>query len=332
MKSFLGLILLSLLAYQQALPKTLSQKRGASSVAKAKKAISQKRYKEALHELNNSKSEPNAEKLDLLAKAYRGLKDTKNETRTLEVLHLLEPTKLSITEELGNAYIKSEQLDKAAETFRAILKEDKKYMAAYEGLYHIFSKTKNNYEQRTVLQDMQKAFGDNAVVYTKLCRFYSEDSFFEKSLEYCEKAIKKNPRVAENYIYAGLDYKGKGLSEKSRNLIHQAAKKFPKSELAQYTAGTQNLEMKNWESAKYYFHRCVRANKASDKCWNELAKVALSLKDYSTSLSAFTKACELNHEHYTEFRNAASTVKFQNKEKGWSDRFQSAVSRCGKEN
>jgi tetratricopeptide (TPR) repeat protein len=289
-------------------------------------------YDQAIEHLKEaSAQQPTPANLSSLAEAYRRNKDYLDEIRTLEVLAQTQPKDAGVQELLGKSYLTTNNFDKSAEHYRKAIKLDHKRLSAYDGLYDVFAKSNNNYERRALLTDMQKAFGETPQVVTKLCRFYTQDNFIEKGREMCLKAVTLDPDIPDNHVFLALDYKDGKEVEQSLKIIQTAAKRFAKSEFAQYTAGTMNDEMKNYESARFYYRRCVKADPASDRCWAKLGQAALQLKDYQESLDAFRKACRLNsHAHYTEFRNATTTVRIWRVSQ-WTDKFSNAVENCGLE-
>lgn len=272
---------------------------------------------------------PSTANLSLLANAYKRSGNFVDEIRTLEVLAQKQSKEAPVFELLARAYFSSNNYDKSAESFRKSISLNKKRLSAYEGLYDVFTKTNNNYERRALLNDMQDVFGDSAEVSTKLCRLFSQDNFIEKGLDVCKKAIGLNPKIPDNHVFLALNYKSAKETEQSLKIVHTAAKNFSRSEFAQFTAGTMNDEIKNYETARYYYRRCVKVDKKSDRCWAKLAQASLQLKDYKESLSAFETACKINSRaHYTEFRNATTTVRIQ-RQSDWVDKFQNAVEKCG---
>jgi tetratricopeptide (TPR) repeat protein len=287
-------------------------------------------YEKAIeHFKSAAAAESSPANLTSLADAYRKNKSFADEIRTLEVLEQKQPKDVVVKELLGRAYLSISNFDKSAERYRKAIEMDKKRLSAYDGLFNVFTKANNNYERRTLLSDMQKVFGETAEVTTKLCRFYSQDNFIEKGIEMCLKAINLDPNIPENHIFLALNYKASKEVEQSLKIIQTAAKRFTKSEFAQFTAGTMNDEIKNYESAAFHFRKCTQTDPQSDRCWAKLGMVALNLRQFQESLDAFQKACKLNsHAHYTSFRNATTTVRIW-REAAWQDKFSNAAEMCG---
>ncbi len=289
-----------------------------------------KNYEKAIYHLKEAAAvEPNPTNLTALADAYRKNKNYLDEIRTLEVLAQRLPQDAAIQELLGRAYFTTSNYDKAGPYYRKAITLDKKRLGAYEGLYEVFTKANNNYERRALLTDMQSVFGDTPAVATKLCRFFSQDNYIEKSIEVCLKAVTLDPNIPDNHMFLALSYKSSKEIDQSLKIIQSAAKRFTKSELAQYTAGVMNDDIKNYESSRYYYRRCVKLDAKSDRCWVALGQAALQLRDYQESLDAFTTACKLNpRANYVTFRNATTTVRIQ-RQTPWENKFQNAVDGCG---
>lgn len=285
-------------------------------------------YDKAIQHLKEAAINPTKTNMFMLAEAYRKNKDFLNEIRTLEVLEQKNTKDPQVHELLGRAYFESKNMEKAAIHYRKALALDKKRGSAFDGLFTVFAATKNSYEQREILQDMLETFGDTPEVHTKMCRFLSQDSFFDKAIEHCKKAIELDRRIPENHVFLGMNYKGLKQIAQATKIIEQAAKSFPKSEFAQFTAGLVNDELKNWETSAHYYKRCIAADRESDRCYLGLAQGKLQTRDYKESLEAFIKACELNRSYYMALRNATSSVRLQKQER-WVDKFQQATEVCG---
>ncbi len=285
-------------------------------------------YEKAVQSLKRAAVNSSVKNMLMLADAYRKTGDHLNEIRALEVLEQKNPIDPEIHELLGRAYFETKNMEKSAVYYRKALAIDKKRTSAYDGLYEVFTKTNNNYERREVLQDMLEAFGDTAEVHTKMCRFLSQDSFYDKAIQHCKKAIELNSKIPENHVFLGMNYKGRGELGQAAKIIQQAAKNFSKSEFAQYAAGLINDDLKNWETATYYYARGTKADPESDRCFLGLAQGKLQTADYGEALTAFAKACSLNRAHYMAFRNAASTVRMK-KKTDWIEKFQTESEKCG---
>ncbi len=229
---------------------------------------------------------------------------------------------------LGHAYYNTRSFDKSAQHFRKSLGIDSKRRTTYDGLLKLFEAKKNKYESRTVYGDMIKAFGDDPQAFSGLCRLYTEDNLAEDAIASCQKAISIDAAIPDNHVYLGMAYKFTKDTAQAQKILMKAAQQFPDSELALYAAGQIGDEMKNWESAKHYYKRCVKVDPQSGRCQKRLASMAFQLKDYGESLAAFNKACQLDRTTLTEIRNATTQLRIQNTPE-WKDKFQQVADKCG---
>ncbi|HEX4923954.1 MAG TPA: tetratricopeptide repeat protein [Bdellovibrionales bacterium] len=285
-------------------------------------------YERAVTNLKEASQEANTETLFLLAEAYRGRKDYASEIRTLEVITQTNENDSRALELLGYAYFNSEDLNKSSQYFRKALAVDPKRRKSYDGLLKIFEVRKNRYESRVVYADMVKAFGEDSQAYSGLCRLYTEDNLSESSIESCRKAISIDPNIPDNHVYLGMSYKYLKDMPQAQKILNKAAKTFPDSELALWASAQLADEMKNWESARFYYRKCVKADPRSARCYKRLAMITFNLKEYQDSLDAFARACELDRTTYTEIRNVTSQLRIANVEE-WKEKFQEASDKCG---
>lgn len=285
-------------------------------------------YDRAVTHLKEASQDSTPEVLYMLAEAYRGRKDYPSEIRTLEVIIQTNESDARALELLGYAYFNSEDMNKSSQYFRKALAVDPKRRRSYDGLLKVFEARKNRYESRVVYADMVKAFGEDSQAYSGLCRLYTEDNLSESSIESCRKAISIDPKIPDNHVYLGMSYKYLKDMAQAQRILNKAAKSFPDSELALWASAQLADEMKNWESARLYYRKCVKADPRSSRCYKRLAMITFSLKEYQDSLEAFKRACELDRTTYTEIRNVTSQLRISNDEE-WKDKFQDASDKCG---
>jgi tetratricopeptide (TPR) repeat protein len=285
-------------------------------------------FENAIKHIKEASVTPNPATLYLLAEAYRGKADYLNEIRTLEVILQTDEKDAKANELLGHAYLNTRNFEKSTSYFRKSIALDPKRRTAYDGLLKQFEGKNNRYESRQIYQDMTKVFGEDAQAYSGLCRLYTEDNLAESSIETCRKSIEIDPDIPDNHVYLGMSYKFTKDTAQATKILMKAAQQFKKSELAQWAAGQLGDEMKNWESAKHFYRKCVAIDKQSARCYRRLAMVSFQLKDYEESLKAFNRACELDRTTLTDIRNATSQLRITNQEV-LKNKFQQASDKCG---
>lgn len=271
--------------------------------------------------------EPRALLLTEKAQELKG--DQQERIRLLELLRLKYSESEYLLLRLGDAYWLAKNTSKAVETLKTVIKKYPKRRSAYFELLDIYDKTKNNYENRILLSDMAEVFKTDPIVHTRLCKAYATNSFLEQGIEICTRAISLDPTVAENHVYLGLLKKYFKQVVQGERIIRKAAQQFPKSELAQFTAGQLNDEQKNFEAARRSYKACVATNKKSTRCWLGLAQACFQIRDYKQSLAAFENACKIEPTTARiEFRNAVTQLRLK-KELEQAEIFSKRYEFCG---
>lgn len=293
-----------------------------------KALISTKQIDEGLSVLKtiNTDIEPRA--LVLMAKAYDLKKEHAEEARVLELLKKSHPFSEYVMTSLAAAYFKAKLAPKSIEVLRELIKKQPKRKPAYFQLLDVFESTKNTYEIRILLDDMKTNFPKDAEVHARHCKYYSVGGFLEDADNSCSKAISLNPNFAENHVYLGITKKNLKETEQAEKIIKKAAQQFPKSELAQYTAGQLSDESKNWEMSARYYKTCVTHHPDSDRCQHYLAKSAFEIAQYDVALKAYSISCQKDPQARNDFRNAITFLRNKLKTE-LADEFNKKYERCG---
>lgn len=263
----------------------------------------------------------------LLARSFRQLKRYTDEIRILKKVLAKQGHKEEIHYQLGLAYFNNEQLTEATTCFREAIKLNKKFRLAYEGLLAIFQKTKNNYESRTILREMEKSFGKDATIYSHLCRLDSMDGYLDSAITVCRQAIQTDRQIPENYIYLSQSLRDKNDELKAGKTLLLAAKQFPQSEFVQWSTGEYYWQQKNYAAAQKYYIQAISADASSSRALLGLALCQFELHQYEQALQSFKQSCQLNESVSDKIREASGKLR-QQKEKEWSRLYSQQVYQC----
>lgn len=263
----------------------------------------------------------------MLADSLHEKKRYEDEIRVLDSVLKENPDDFLVLTKIANAYLNANKSDEAILSFRAAIKKNPKYLPAYENLLFLFESSDNYYESRLVLKDMMRKFGNRSEYMHKLCRIDSLDGYLESSSKACLDAIFRDPSYPDSYIYLANNYRDTGEKVKALKAYTDAAKRFQQSEFVQSAAGRYFAEMKDFHAAYRYFSKAIKINPQSLRAHLGLAKSALEIKKYRTSLEAYIKACKMDRTVVVEFRHAASQLRVQQNYK-WASDFEIKSSHC----
>lgn len=240
-------------------------------------------------------------------------------------------------------FFNAKSFDQAVVSYKRAIQINRSYKKPYKRLLELFESTvsKNpraRYEQRVILSDMVKVFGQQVEFDKEFCRLYSEDGFLKETVKYCTKAITKNRGDSQGYVHLGLALVDLGQASKGRKKIFLAASQFPKSPFVQNAAGQQALAQNNFPGANKYYLTCLKnyvegtkllkaQSKIKNSCLLGAAKSFYELQNYEESLKYYKKACQSDRVFTQSFRRAAAGLRDQARSK-WHLFFSQGLDSC----
>lgn len=263
----------------------------------------------------------------IIANAHRAQKKYLEEIRVYKHLVNMNTDDYLSHTELGRAYTDVNKPEEAILAYRKAIEIRPQHRPAYEALLKEYNRIGNHYESRLIVEDMIQYFGAKPDYLNELCRLYTVENYKDTAIDRCNLAVRKQPSNPDNHIYLGLNYKNSGDTAQATKILLNAAKRFPKSEHAQWVAGQVSEEAKNFLAAYTYYKQAIAADAASARSHLGLARSAFELKKYKESLDSFSKACPQNKEASEEFRKYAYRLRHL-AEESWHEKFLGRASEC----
>jgi tetratricopeptide (TPR) repeat protein len=166
-----------------------------------------------------------------LAMLARGEFDTAQEqfNRILNLPDLSNTDKAQIYVNIGNAYLKQEQNERARTNYEKALTLDRTLAESHYNLGRLYHK-EERYADARLKYNM--AIGSNpnlAPAHYNLAQLYDQRNNLDKAEEHYEIAIDKDPGLAEAYLNLALLYKKQGRAEEALEQLMQARKLNPNS-------------------------------------------------------------------------------------------------------
>ena len=254
--------------------------------------------------------------------------DYRNKVKVIENMLIYDSKNYQLYTRVGDAYYELREADKAINNYRQAISINPKFVAPYKRLLDLFKETENTYEQRQLLLEMIKELGEQPVYLTEQCRLFSLEAFFDQTINVCLKAVRSNPKIADNHVRLGVAYKESGDTDKGLKVLTRAARSFKKSEFAQWALGQYYYDKESYPIAFRYFRQAVAAKEDSHRSRLGMAQSAFEIGRYDLSLENFKKACQYdNKETIVAFRGAASRLR-QDKNYNWIKKFDSESRKC----
>ncbi|MCB0362585.1 MAG: tetratricopeptide repeat protein, partial [Bdellovibrionales bacterium] len=265
----------------------------------------------------------------ILAMAFHQTESFDDEVRVLKkVITKNESNHLTLYK-LGIAYTKIGDSTQATINFRKSIKLQKNFRPAYEALLEIFQVSKNNYESRAILREMERHFGKDPEIYSHLCRLDSLDGYIDTAIESCQLAIKLDPEFPDNAVYLSQSYIDQRNEAKAAQILLKSARRFPQSEFVQRSAGEYYLNQKNYAVAQKYFIQALKVDDKSSGAQLGLALCQFEKGMYEESLISFSKACKLDEIAIDKIRESSGKLRLA-KETEWSRKFSQQIYKCKK--
>lgn len=267
--------------------------------------------------------------LILLAKAHEKRREPAEMIRALNVELGKNENDYEAHFLMGNANTLARKSKEAMESYKRALEINNKYEPAYGGLINLYEnrETPNLYELRILYQDMVDSIGPRPQYLRKLCEINTIDGTYEPAIFSCKKAIAKDARAADGYVYLGISYKGMGDNETAQKTLKKAATDFPKSELAQFHYGKLLEEQKNYVEAMNAFKAGTEADPKAARSWLGLATSSFEIRKYDISLGAYKNACKFDKKNAVAFRRATTVLRAA-KDSQWVGKFEAASDTC----
>ena len=302
----------------------------------AQKLAKEKKWKKAISLLEPLSEELPQEALLKLSSYYGKLKDFPSEIRHLNTLIDKNPKRALYYFRRGLSYSrihsdkKSEQVKfniQAIDNLQKAIKLQPKLKAPYESLLEVFNRTNNSFEARPLVLDMVQQFGEHPKYITELCRLHIKDEYIDDGIQFCKKAITKNPKEPMNYIFLAKGQTHKGSHEQAKTTLLQASQRLPHSAHIQEANGHYHLSKKNFATAIKYFQRAIVKDPSLVHSHVGLANSHFEQKDYKKALSSFINACRLDKSQTKSYRLAITKLRGSNNFK-MSDIYENQMHKC----
>lgn len=261
---------------------------------------------------------PSSPSLDVLAKAYEKNEDHDNHIRILKLNAQRDPDNTDhlfrLTRVLRRAYFKtfkSQYREEALTTIQTLLTKDKKhheaaYLEMFKLLTHQTEMEKNKHDILELIRKLIRLFGEKKVYTKYLCKYLYLNEFYPQSLKVCRKAADSYPDAPWALVYQALSLPTPVEVEKH---LKGAAKKFPKSVLAQLQTGRFLLKRKDYGQALPYFQTVIRLRPRLVEAQGGVAQALFHTNRPREAYPYFLRACVLDKTNMlTPFRQAKSIL------------------------
>jgi len=296
-------------------------------IERAKVLIDAKKYQQGIELLRPSIDLLPRRGLLVLAKGYAGSGEVVDEIKTLELCVAKNPKDYVVKTSYGAALLKVQRDDDALQAFLEARTLNPRYKPAYDIAVDAMEKRGERYEARNLVNDMVKYFGPRSEFFTTLCRLFALDNYNEKTVEICQSAIDKDPKVPENHVYLGLALKNREEPDKSHQVLTDAAQRFPASESVQSALGELSYSQNDYVNSYQYYKKASTADPNSVRAWLGYANSAFKLQKNEEAVKAYVKACKVDRTQTKDFRLAIGELRVR-RDVNWQSMYENAINGC----
>lgn len=300
-----------------------------SAEARAQLAIAYERsgdYTQMVETLSSHKDKIGRTGLVLLSRGYRKLARFNDEVAALELAIARYPKDPQLQTWLAGAQSRAGRKEKAIEGYYKVKEAFPKYIPGYEGLLEELVKADSRAEARDLISDMIKRFGERGPWLSQLCALFTVDAFYDRSIETCNKALKKDRGNPMNPVHLATTFRETGEPDKAKKVLISAAMKIKRSEPIQTALGDYFVEKKNFVDAFRWYSAAIKADPKSYRAQLGFAQSAFELQKMEESIRGFTAICKMDRaKAVREFQTALGKLR-QRSDFRWQGRFEDAIS------
>ena len=277
--------------------------------------------------LEERKSQLGPRALIVLAKAYTQLNRLTDAVTALDLTIAQDRSHIAAIAMRAEVLAKDGRSQLAIDSLNEARKKFRRNRHLGETLLSLLVATDARQESRDLIDDLTRMFGEQSAWLSARCRLAALDAFFEDALEYCEKAMRRDPKNDENISFLAQAIAERKSKQKAFQLVLREAKKRPKALSLQLAVAGHYREQNNYVRALEWFQRAARQNPKKYEAQIGVAESAFELQKLDVALKAFKVACTLDRKALTPLQGAASKLRARNESK-YQPVFEEAVPTC----
>jgi tetratricopeptide (TPR) repeat protein len=207
------------------------------------------------------------------------------------------PNSAELYDKRANIYISLKQLNEAVNDAKRAIKLDSAKADFYMTLVDAYYTQNNTRLAKELLEIIQKKFPENVDALLKLAEIYYIVKQYQKGIDYVNKALKINERLAKAYYLKGSIYRESGDTARAVSSLETAIEQDTKFENAYIDIALIYAARKNPIALEYY-NNALKINPYNDntiyaraKLLQDIGKIDEAIIEYKSILTK-NKNCE----------------------------------------
>jgi tetratricopeptide (TPR) repeat protein len=207
------------------------------------------------------------------------------------------PNNAKLYDKRANIYISLKQLNEAVNDAKRAIKLDSAKADFYMTLVDAYYTQNNTRLAKELLEIIQKKFPENVDALLKLAEIYYIVKQYQKGIDYVNKALKINERLAKAYYLKGSIYRESGDTARAVSSLETAIEQDTKFENAYIDIALMYAARKNPIALEYY-NNALKINPYNDntiyaraKLLQDIGKIDEAIIEYKSILTK-NKNCE----------------------------------------
>ncbi|MDP3555879.1 MAG: tetratricopeptide repeat protein [Bacteroidota bacterium] len=276
------------------------------------------------------------------------------ELKAINLKLLNDPNNAELYNTRASIYISLKQLPEAINDSKRCIKLDSTKSEYYMTLVDAYYSQNNTRSAKDLLEIIEKKFPENTEALLKLSELFYLVKQYQKGIDYVNKALKINDRLAKAYYLKGSIYRESGDTARAISSLQTAIEQDNKYENAFIDMGLMYAARKNPIALEYYnnalkvnpynentiyarakllqdigktdeaiteYNSILQKNKSCENCYYNLGAIYLEIKkDNKAALENFTNAIMLNPNFaQAYFARGYTYAKLKDKESAKAD-------------
>lgn len=200
---------------------------------------------------------------------------------------LANPGSADLYNERAKIYLSLKMPKEALSDCNRCLRIDSSKAEYYLTRADIFFSENKTRDSKTVLEAIEKKFPDNTEALLKLAELYFFVQNYQKAIDYCNNALKRDESIAKGYYLKGNIYRESGDTSKAISSLQTAIEQDNKFADAYFEIGLLYASRKNMLALDYY-NNALKNNANSMDVMYAIAKLYQDVKDAEKAIATYS--------------------------------------------
>lgn len=238
------------------------------------------------------------------------------------------------------SFHKEGKLERAADAYRAVLKDEPEHLTALHMLGVIERDAGNTIESRLLLAKAEELSADSAELSFDIGLLLIRSGEPKVAVQYFTKAVTLDPKLGPGWHYLGRLYRRQCEPEKAEHCLNIALLILKTSASSELELAHVELALGKAEDARSRIEALIQNNNTVPEYWSALSRAHLSQGSGDDAIVTMKRSIELNDDRLEDHLNLAQMYQeygsrddvmacYQTMANKWPETYQVAVNQAG---